>query len=298
MLNAGAGGNSADEYIPPSEGVSSLANEMMKATAKYGGALVEERYSRVLFEHVDDKFTDVTIKDTDEFKIKDVGVDKAEWWEKLFGGRDQVDKDTLDRFKSVKGIEAVTDDIMGMSKENACEALKIGLHDYDAFCNYYQANKDKGTVYLFRYKVSDYVSQEATLFKKATSGLYRNQWFQEDTNAYFFQEEADIGFDIIDITLTNEQGEHVLGVAAKPIDVFPTPTPPLETTDDNAKAPWSELLFWLKMIVGIIIIGFIIAALCILFPPIGTVFLYVIMLPFKALAWLFKSIGGLFHKRE
>ncbi len=296
MLNAGSGTNSADGYIPPSEGEYSLANELVKATAKYGGELVEERYSRVLFERVDNDFTEVRIQSTDEFKIKDVGIDKAEWWEKLFGGRDEVDKNTLDRFKSVKGIETVTDDVMNMSKEYACETLKIGLHDYNAFYNYYQANKNKGTVYLFRYKVSDYVSEEATLFKKATSGLSKNQWFQEDTNAYFFQEEADIGFDIIDITLTNEQGEHVLGVAAKPIDVFPTPTPPLEVTDDSS--PWSELLFWLKMIIGIIVVILVVVAVCIICPPIGTCIIYLLLLPFNALAWIAKKIGGAFHKRE
>lgn len=312
MFNAGSGENSADTYSPPSEGKDSLTYKMEKATLYYGDGseLVEERYSRILFEHVDDKFTDVTIKDTDEFKIKDVGVDKAEWWDIFHGKGDQVDKNTLDRFESVKAIEEVTDSVMDLGKGNACEKLKIGLHDYDAFNNYYQENKSKGTVYLFRYKISDYYSREGFIYKYNEEGrLVRNPspgvdtytrvyWDYVDTNAYFFQEEADIGFDIIDITLTNEQGEHVLGVVAKPIDVFPTPMPPFKTTDDNAKTPWSELLFWLKMIVGIIIIGFIIAALCILFPPIGTVFLYVIMLPFKALAWLFKSIGGLFHKRE
>ena len=182
---------------------------------------------------------------------------------------------------------------MKMSAEDVCETLKIGAHDYDAFKQYYESNKDNGTVYLFRYKVSDYISQEATLSKGNKIWGYE---VTVDTNAYFFQEECEIGFDIIDITLTNEQGEHVLGVASKPIDVFPTPTPPLVTTDD--KSPWAELLFWLKMIVGIILVALAVTALCVVFPPVGTALIYVVLLPFKGLAFLGKKLGSLFNKRE
>ena len=289
MLNAGDGLNSADGFVPPAEGEGSLSEKLQQATAKYGGELVEERYSRVLFEHVDEEKTVARIKNTDEFNIKNVGIDEAKWWEKLFGKGDTVDKNTLDRFVGVKAIEPVTEKVMKMGEEDVCETLKIGTHDYDAFKQYYESNKDSGTVYLFRYKISDYISQEATLFKGGSG------WRKVDTNAYFFQEECDIGFDIIDITLTNEQGEHVLGVASKPIDVFPTPTPPLVTTDDTS--PWAELLFWLKMIVGIILVALAVTALCVLFPPVGTALIYVVLLPFKGLAFLGKKLGALF-KRE
>lgn len=292
MFDAGEGLNSADGFVPPAEGEGSLTEKMQQATAKYGGELIGERYSDVLFERVDEEKTDVRIKNTDEFKIMNVGIDNAKWWEKFFGKGDTVDKDTLDRFVGVKAIEPVTEQVMKMSAEDVCETLKIGAHDYAAFKQYYNDNKDGGTVYLFRYKVSDYISQEATLYKNGNAGTAS----KVDTNAYFFQEECEIGFDIIDITLTNEQGEHVLGVAAKPIDVFPTPTPPLVTTDDTS--PWAELLFWLKMIVGIIVVVFIVVALCVVFPPVGTALIYVVLLPFKGLAFLGKKIGSLFNKRE
>lgn len=293
MFNAGEGEDSASGFVPPAEGEGSLTEKMQQATAKYGGELVGERYSDVLFEHVDEEKTDARIKNTDEFKIMNVGIDKAGFWDKLIGKGDAVDKDTLDRFVGVKAIEPVTEQVMKMSAEDVCETLKIGAHDYDAFKQYYESNKDNGTVYLFRYKVSDYISQEATLSKGNKIWGYE---VTVDTNAYFFQEECDIGFDIIDITLTNEQGEHVLGVAAKPIDVFPTPTPPLVTTDDTS--PWAELLFWLKMIVGIIVVVLIVVALCVVFPPVGTALIYVVLLPFKGLAFLGKKIGSLFNKRE
>lgn len=290
MYNAGDGLNSADGFVPPAEGAGSLAEKMQQATEKYGGELVEERYSRVLFESVDEEKTDAQIKNTDEFKIMNVGIDNAKWWERLFGKVDTVDKDTLDRFVGVKAIEPVTENIMKMDAEDVCEALKIGAHDYDAFKQYYESNKDDGTVYLFRYKVSDYISQEATLFKGGSG------WRKVDTNAYIFQEECDVGFDIIDITLTNEQGEHVLGVAAKPIDVFPTPTPPLITTTD--KSPWGELLFWLKMIVGIILGILFIVLVCVVVPPVGTALVYVVALPFKGIAFIGKKLGSLFNKKE
>lgn len=291
MFNAGEGENSADGFVPSAEGEGSLAEKMQQATVKYGGELVEERYSRVLFESVDDVKTDARIKNTDEFKIMNVGIDRASFWERLFGKNDTFEKETLDRFIGVKAIEPVTENVMKMGADEVCETLKIGKQDYAAFSEYYQTHKDEGTVYLFRYKVSDYVSQEAKIYGGKWNDLY-----PIDTNAYFFQEECEIGFDIIDITLTNEQGEHVLGVAAKPIDVFPTPTPPLITTDDSHW--WDELLFWLKMIVGIILIVLLVVAVCVVVPPIGTALIYVILLPFKALGGLCKAIGSLFHKKE
>lgn len=234
MFNSGNGDNSADSFIPPSEGEGSLTKKMQEATAKFGGERVEERYSRALFERVAETYTDKRIQSTDGFDIRNVEVVQTEWWQKVFGGHTgagNLDKETLERYETVKGIQEVTDDVMKLSPEEVSEKLKVGLHDYNAFKKYYDDNKNKGTVYLFRYRISDYVAQEATMFKYS-SGKWRNT----DSNAYFFQEECDIGFDIIDITLTNEKGEHVIGVAAKPIDVFPTPTPPLITNEDGH--PW------------------------------------------------------------
>ncbi len=230
MFYSGDGENSADSFVPPSEGVGSLGEKVRQATEKFGGELVEERYSRALFERVADKVTDKRIASTDGFDIKNVTVVQTEWWQKLFGhtGAGKLDEETLKRYETVKGIQEVTASVMSLSPEEACETLKIGLHDYDAFKKYYDENKDKGTVYLFRYRISDYVAQEATVFE------YKNsKWRNTDSNAYFFQTECDIGFDVIDITLTNEKGEHVIGVAAKPIDVFPTPTSPIITHDDG-----------------------------------------------------------------
>ena len=84
MLNAGDGLNSADGFVPPAEGEGSLSEKLQQATAKYGGELVEERYSRVLFEHVDEEKTVARIKNTDEFNIKNVGIDEAKWWERRY----------------------------------------------------------------------------------------------------------------------------------------------------------------------------------------------------------------------
>lgn len=297
MFNAGTELDSADGFRPPAEGEGSLTEKMQQATAQFGGELttdlLEERYAVELFESVAEKVTDARIKDTDEFKIMNVGVDKASFWEKLWGGKDKPDKETLDRFVGVKAIESVTAGMVSGSKKEVCERLKIGEQDYESFIDYYEANKAKGTVYLFRYQISDYISQEATLVKPLK---VLGTPDKIDTNAYFFQETANIGFDVIDITLTNEQGEHVLGVAAKPIDVFPTPTPPLETTTD--KSPWGELLFWLKMIVGIILVVLLVVAVCVFVPSVGAALVYIVTLPFKGIAFIGKKLGSLFNKKK
>ena len=58
---------------------------------------------------------------------------------------------------------------------------------------FYNANKSLCTVYLFRYQVSDYVAQEATLFERS-SFLGIKTWDEVDTNAYFFQGNCKLGF--------------------------------------------------------------------------------------------------------
>lgn len=250
MFDSGSGDNSADSFIPPSEGEGSLTKKMQEATAKFGGERVEERYSRALFERVADEYTDRRISSSDEFDIRNVSITQTKWWQKVLGGHTgagTLDKETLERYETVKGIQEVTDEVMSLSPEEVCETLKVGLHDYTAFKKYYDDNKDKGTVYLFRYRISDYVAQEATTLERK-NGSYRDV----DTNAYFFQEECDIGFDIIDITLTNEKGEHVIGVAAKPIDVFPTPTPPLITNEDGH--PWWYYVVAFALLVLVVVV--------------------------------------------
>jgi len=250
MFNSGSADNSAGSFIPPSEGEGSLADKIQQATTKFGGELVEERYSRVLFERVDNEITDKKISSTDSFDIRNVDIVQTEWWQKILGGHTgagSLDKETLDRYESVKGIQEVTESVMALSPEEICEKLKVGSHDYAAFRKYYDENKDKGTVYLFRYRISDYVSQQATAFEWSGS-----VWKKTDSNAYFFQTECDIGFDIIDITLTDERGEHVIGVAAKPIDVFPTPTPPLIFNEDGR--PWWHYVVAFALLVLVVVL--------------------------------------------
>ena len=250
MFNSGSNENSADTFVPPSEGDGSLIQKMREATAIYGGDLVEERYSRVLFESVSEQFTDKTISSTDGFDIRNVSIIEYKWWQKLFGHPDhELDENTLNNYQNVKGIEEVTDSVMSLSPEEVCETLKIGLHDYNAFKQYYEENKENGTVYLFRYRISDYVAQEATTVKYSGGS-----WKIADSNAYFFQEECDIGFDVIDITFTNTEGEHVLGVVAKPIDVFPTPTPPLIVHEETH--PWWHYVVAFLLLVLAIIVAF------------------------------------------
>jgi hypothetical protein len=100
------------------------------------------------------------------------------------------------------------------------------------------------TVYVFHFAVSDYFASEATLFNPAEN------YKAIDTNARFFQETAYLGFDIIDVTFTNETGKQkVVGVVANPIDVIGDSTPALNTTAD----PSPDWLPYALVIAGVLV---------------------------------------------
>ena len=90
-----ADNGNADAYVLPAEKLVGDERKGIKGwfetyTAKYGGTKVNDRYSKDLFDHVDDEFTEVNITANDEFKLSDVTTTKN-WWSWLFGpGSDQT----------------------------------------------------------------------------------------------------------------------------------------------------------------------------------------------------------------
>ena len=84
------------------------------------------------------------------------------------------------------------------------------------------------------------MAQEATLMKGGDDWLGNYEWEKKDTNAYFFKETVNLDFDIIDVTFSNGSVDTVIPVVSNPIDVVPSPTPPVHTETDK-KMDWKMI---------------------------------------------------------
>ena len=183
------------------------------------------------------------------------------------------------KFDGIQAIYAVKDTDLEGTNDAVADKLYIAKNDYKEFKEFYNANKNFSTVYLFRYQVSDYIAQEATLFKRSTF-LGAKTWDEVDTNAYFFQQTVNLDFDIIDVTFSNGSVDTVIPVVSNPIDVIPDATPPVYTQSDKKPN-------WLLIIVAIVLL-----IVVIIFLP--QILVGLVKGIFALIGKLFKGIGGLF----
>ena len=109
-----------------------------------------------------------------------------------------------------------------------------------------------------------------------------------DTNAYVMTEWLQLDFDIIDVTFTNGGVDTVIPVVSSPQDIASDGTSPIETTDDF---DWKKIL---QIIFGALLIVLLVVLMPIL-PTIISLAIKIVLLPFRAIASLFKAI---FHKRK
>ena len=295
MFYAGSGTDSADNYVVSSEAIQSM---LRTSTAKYGGELVNGKYSRCLFDSVAEEFTEVNIQADETYSLTNQIITRETWWQILFG-KDNV---TTSYFNGINAIYAVQEQDLSGTPEQIAQSLYISTTDVAEFKNFYEANKEDSTIYLFRYQVTEYVAQEAkSSYLEDRINIFGSpykQWTDQDTNQYFFQETVNLDFDIIDVTFSNGESETVIPVVSNPIDVVPDATPPVITTSDEEPA-WLKIL---KIILIVLIAAVLIyvgwPVLQVVVPAIikGVVWLFKMLI--KLLGKLFKGIGALFKKRK
>ncbi len=245
LAYAGDGTDSADEYVLSSEEIEAKLKEY---TQKYGGELVNDRYSRALFDTVADSFTEVNIQADEEYSLTNEVLGSS-WWDKLWGIT------YPSTFDGIKAIYEVADSDFKSDEKATCDGLFIAEQDYAEFEAFYDANKAENVVYLFRYQVTDYIASEAKHFVLETGlGEMGGAWKSEDSNAYFMQETVNLDFDIIDVTCTKDNVQTMLPVVSSPIDNIPDGTPPVHTTSDKELAWWQILLAVLALILVVILL--------------------------------------------
>ncbi len=282
LFNAGEGTDSADHYTVSSE---KLKEQMLKSKSDYGGVILNGKYSAEIFESYDEQFTEVKIKADEKYSLTSETISMS-WWDMLFKTNGKAVSKTFDGIQAIYPVKP--SDMVGDAK-TVSDRLYIAERDYKDFYDFYEKHKSTSTVYLFRYQVSDYTSQEATLFSRG-SFLWMDTWEKVDTNAYFFQETVNLDFDVIDVTFSNGKTETVLPVAASPIDVIPGATPPVHTKSDKPSYTWLVLL--------IIVLLILLAYFAPVLSPIINFLAGIICLPFKLLGKFFRWLKARREKRQ
>ena len=278
----------ADTYDVPSE---DILDYMSRYTAQHGGELVNNRYSKALFSSVDSSFTDINIRADDTYSLTSEII-KQSWWEKLFG---TSHVEAIEEFNNIKAIEAVDyNDVINLANVQLCKKYYVDDSDYFEFSDFCKTAKRKNeTVYLFRYKQSEYFSAEVYegTWKRtwtlntggpAIAPGYVYSYENDDTNAFIMQQWVQLDFDIIDLTFTKDDVETVIPVIMSPMDIAADGAPPVITTKNN--------LQWWQILLGIIAL-IVIIWLLLKFAPL------IIYGLFKLIALPFKAIGSL-HKRR
>lgn len=287
----------ADTYALPAEALVGDSKSGKKGwfetyTAKYGGEKVISKYSKALFEQYDDKFTDITITDKDSFKLTSVTSSQSLW--QSFWGTSTTYTNTY----KMSAIQKVTLDDMdkALSSSAFCKEYFVAETDYDELHDYVkQAKAKKETVYLFRYKQSEYFAVELRQGKWKTGFYtemvgdmnqirYGRHFSQKDTNAYLCQMWVQLDFDIIDLTFTKDGVDTVIPVIMSPMDIAADGTPPLDTTKDG--------LAWWKIVLGLILFLVIFFLLLKFAPAVVYAVSSFIALPFKGIGKMFKAIGN------
>jgi hypothetical protein len=241
IFNSGDSTDSADNYTVSSE---DLTAELKKSKDIFGGELVNDKYSRIIFESVAEEWTDKNIERETEYPLTSEIISQT-WWEKLWGDSHVESSTTFDGIQAIYAVDT-ENDLQGTDDE-VSQRLYISSGDVQDLKDFCTAPENEDcTIYLFRYQTTDYIAQEATLFEKG--GMYG--WTEKDTNAYFFQETVNLDFDIIDVTFSNGEVDTVIPVAMNPIDVVPAATPPVHTTSDVHASWWAYVI----LVVGEVLI--------------------------------------------
>ena len=242
--------------------------------------LVNGKYARELFEHVDEKFTDINIHSDETYKLTDNTVSNSVW-DKIFGTQLKGEHSF-----EMAAIQPVTQKDLQFypNKEIFCDKFYIAERDYENFCSFVTAaaKKEKPeTVYLFRYYQSEYACHEVTEGERITSWAVIGGNFGDykvlDTNAYISKSWVQLDFDIIDVTFSKDNVDTVIPCISSPLDIMADPSHPIDPHPDGSGTPW-----WVWLIVG----GVVFLLLCLIpgfLPLVGKILFWTIALPFRIL---------------
>lgn len=227
-----------------------------------------------------------------------------DFWQQIFGGYDvTTEYDTVDAFHYV-----TAEDLSGSDAEVA-ELLYVDVDDVPALrLRFAAADLLDETVVLFRYANTGYYSMPVaqaytTSYSEGETDndlaydcakQWTGSWGSVGYSAYMARETVFLNFDIISITFTTEEGVSTeIPVVMSPEDVFSDVDPPLEEN-------YHEGLGLLDIIKIVLIVLAVILLLIVLMPVLPYIvkgIVWIVCLPFKAIAALFKGIKKAVKKK-
>ena len=172
------------------------------------------------------------------------------------------------------------------SNEEVAERLLVNANDVQALRDYFKdattiSGKDdeEKQVVLFRFATTDYYSAAVDIMElrnilpdKHTSGQAYRAW-----ESVFFD------FDIIQLTFNRDGVYTVIPVVSSPMDIVNAITPPVQMPSE-----WE----WWQILLAIVLIVLLIIILFPILPYILKFLFWIICLPFRAIAALFKGIDN------
>ena len=212
------------------------------------------------------------------------------FWDTLFG---DIPEETGKTFSPIQVLEE--GDLKGTDKE-VSERLAVHVKDIEAIKQAYEdavtidpANLDDEECYLvlFRFATSDYYSAPVTIINYDAT-LNSKKYI--DGQAYMAWESVFFDFDVIDLTFNKEGVYTVIPVVSDPIDVVNGLTSPTDMEDDGVNI--------LALIAVILILIVVLVVLMPLLPYIAKGIVWLVCLPFKAIASLCKGIGKAVKERK
>lgn len=206
---------------------------------------VANKYAAVLFDSWDLDFKtkiikigeanetekdDETIITSDKLNLQSEEVNHS-FWQKVFG---QVTTSNQESFKGIDAIKVIDpQDVEKKTPTEVSDSYYISERDAINFKNYCKAHKDKATIYIMRFAISEYWRQPTYITKL---GEYR-----ENNEGYFAQETAYLDFDILDFEYVKNDKSYIVPVSMSPIDIFSEFTPPPKY-DKNDFTPYAFAL--------------------------------------------------------
>ena len=205
------------------------------------------------------------------------------FWDTLFG---DIPEETGKTFSPIQVLEE--DDLKGTDKE-VSDRLAVHVKDIETIKQAYvdavsvdPANPEDEECYLvlFRFATSDYYSAPVTIINYDAT-LNSKKYI--DGQAYMAWESVFFDFDVIDLTFNKDGVYTVIPVVSDPIDVVNGLTSPTDMGDDGL-----GILGIILLILGIIVILVILMPIL---PYIAKGIVWLVCLPFKAIAAICKEIG-------
>lgn len=304
----GFGENKADSYKVPAECI----KEQMKKSAlnsKSSGSVVgvEGEYSKDIFSSIDNTKKQIILTADDTFDLTQTIYKQEGFLDWLFGLEGTAQIKYI--FKDRPVIHQVSEEDFIYDDNVNSERLLIGAEDYNDFKQAYNvATENNETLFLFHYRVSEYEAYEANILEERDPAIGAELFQLVSTNGYFFEQDVDLSFDIIDVMFLAEDGvETVIGVVSKPTDAVAGSEPPSNTTRDEPKTFWGKvknfflnedgtMKWYTKVIIGVIVWMLLSAIGKAAYPRIPFLLagvpgaFYLITLPFRFIIWLIRLI--------